>query len=213
MKRFLFMLLAAAVMVSVSATFTSCEDSKGADETTAPVTENTAEQKTDEAKTTEKTTEDLTDEALTDEVKTTEESASGEMREGSIVISDIVTVELKDGWYTKEGLDKTWNELKLENDSIDAFLANVSVKVGNVYSGQGAEYWADATVGNYNGKGNINTEQINGMTYYHVSGVVDDDTQNIYFADIDDSHYIEVAIMMMDVNLGLPAFDLISFNK
>ena len=200
MKKFLSVLLVCAVVLSMSALLSSCGETKDTKDDETKVVDTTAAEETTEA------------EETTVEETTEEETTAGAITEGSIVIDDLVTIDLKDGWYSEEGLDTTWNKVKLENKSITGFLANVSVSVGKVYGDDHAKEWAENTQGNYQGKGKITEEDINGVHYYHLSGVVDDDDQNIYYADLDDEHYIEVSIMFMSVDEGKPVFDLISFN-
>lgn len=200
MKKTICVMLAAILALAV--VLTGC--------TSIPVKTNDTADTTAAAVETTEAAAETGEEIYVETIEDTTEAA-GPLTEGSVVISDLISVELKDGWYSEEGLDTTWNSLKVENESIDAFLANVEFTVGNIYSGNGAEYWADAINKNYGGNGTVTTEEINGVTYYHLSGVVDDDTQNIFFTDLDDSHYLEVAIMFMPVDQGMPAFDLLTF--
>lgn len=204
MKKTICALLIVVLTLSV---FAGCASKAPADTTaasdmTAAVDTTAAPDTAEAADTTEAV-------GTTEAIETTE--AAGPLTEGTLVISDLISVEFKDGWYSEEGLDTTWNSIELVNDSVEGFLANVGIKVGNVYGDGDAAYWADAINGNYGGGGTVTTEEINGVTYYHLSGVVDDDTQNMFFTDLDDSHYLEVSVMFMPVDQGMPVFDLITF--
>lgn len=194
MKKTLCVLLIAVLVLSVA--LTGCTGTVITD-TTAAATNEAA---------------DTTAEAIDTTAAPETTEAAGPITEGTLEISDLISVEFKDGWYTEEGLDTTWNSVELVNDSVEGFLASVEISVGTIYTeGNGAEYWANATNGNYGGTGTVSTEEINGVTYYHLSNVVDDDTQNMFWTDLDDGHYLEVAIMFMPVDQGMPVFDLITF--
>lgn len=207
MKKLLSLILAAVLVLSLTAVLSSCGDKADdkkdettkAEETTAPEPEDTTEEETT-AEEPEETTEEETTEA-------------SRITEGTVTILDLVSIEVKDGWYSEDGVDDTWNSIELVNDAVPGFLANVEVKVGRVYGDDHAKEWADNYNKNYGGGGTVTTETINGLTFYHLSGVVEDDNQNCYFADINDDYYLEVDIMFMSVEEGLPVFDLITVNK
>lgn len=204
MKKILSVLLVVALAITMIGVLAACNGGKdGGEETTAPI-ETTAPENNGEGEDTGDDTGDETD---------APEGEDTAIKEGTLNLSDLVTIELKDGWYTEEGIDTMWNSVELVNDSVTAFMANVKVSVGNLYGGDTAESWANDTNANYNNEGKVTAEEINGTTYYHLSGVVADDTQNIYFADIDETHYIKVAIMFMTVEEGKSVFDLLTINK
>lgn len=200
MKKFLSILLTFALILSMAALLISCGEADTSDTETSADVETTAN--------------DTETEAESESESESESEAAAPIKEGTIDISGLVSVELKDGWYSEKGLDTTWNEIELINDSIDDFMAYVSVKVCKVYEeGEHAKEWADTINGNYGGGGTVIEEEINGVSYYHLSGVTDDDTQNLYFTDLDDGHYLEVSVMFMPVEKGLPVFNLITFNN
>ena len=150
-----------------------------------------------------KPTEVPTMEPTTPEV--TEPETEGPITEGTLNLLDLVEVSLTDGWYAAKAEE---GEVQLENDDISGFMARVNVKVQKIYTPtEGAEVWAGKIQGNYGGKGTITQETINNALYYHLSGVVDDNKQNMFFTDLNEKYYLEVDVMFMNLEDGMSVFD------
>ena len=119
-------------------------------------------------------------------------------------------VELAEGWYLDGSpSDK---EVKLKNDNVGgSFLSYVKIKCTSIYSDQNAKYWAEATQGNFGGKGTIEEVNYNGINYYLLSGFTDDNRQTYLFTDSGD-YWVQVSIYLMDFEAGEPMLDHITLK-
>lgn len=196
MKKIIALVLAMMMLVFVLA---SCGEAKPADDTN------------DDVDVVDTTAGDV------DEPDESEEETEAEFEpitEGTIDLSDgLVSVELADGWKVEKEEKLTDSSVEMVNDAVTDFLSNVEVSVHRIFTdGEGAEYWANTTNGNYGGVGKVTEEDINGIHFFHLSGVVDDDDQNLFFADINDDYYLEVSVMFTALENGIGVIDNVTIN-
>ena len=90
---------------------------------------------------------------------------------------------------------------------------NVTVEVSHNWSHESGEELAIEQNKNYGEKGTVSTVEINGVTYYKVSGVVDDDTQNMFITELDEDDYLEISVMYMPLDDGMPVVNAVVVNK
>ena len=184
MKKFLSILLALTLTVSMAALFTACGD------------------KAEEPEVTEATTEAAEEDTTAEEETTADASLP---KAGDTVKVGAVSVTIPEGWQTA-----TYNEgqnIELENP--DIFMSSAEITLHNVYGDEHAKEWADNINENYGGDKEIDKVTIAGKEFYRVKA---DPEQNVCFTDLDDKTYVEISVMFLPWEDGAAVLDAITID-
>lgn len=114
-------------------------------------------------------------------------------------------ITIPKGWVVDEYEESKKLELNPENDSFPI----ISIDLHDVYNNERAKEWADNINENYGGNCKIDKVKIGGKDFYRVEG---DPEQHVCFADLDDSTYLEVAVMFMPWDDAKAVLDAITIG-
>ena len=169
MKKFLAITLVITLALSMVALFAGCGNKDEATTTAAANAET-------EPETTEATTEATTEEELP--------------KAGDVLTFGSAKLTIPEGWV----VDKYEEGKMVDLNPADDTFPTITVDLHQVYDDNHAKEWADNIDENYGGGHEIDQVKIGGVSFYRVKA---ESEQNICFADLDDSTYLEVAVMFM----------------
>ena len=126
-------------------------------------------------------------------------------KSGDTLTFGTAKITIPDGWVVAEYEEGKKVELNPENDS----FPNVALDLHQVYDNERAKEWAQNINENYGGNCKIDQVTIGGKSFYRVEG---DTEQHVCFTDLDESTYLEVAVMFMAWDDAKPVLDAITIG-